>query len=54
MLRIGKNPKDSVENELSAEKQEAPYTTPKPFSPYQGTTSEIKYSRITRRPPPGQ
>jgi cytoskeletal protein CcmA (bactofilin family) len=41
MLRIGKNPKDSVENEVSAEK-EAPYNTPKPFSPYQGTTTETK------------
>ena len=42
MLRIGKNPKDSVENEVPTEKQEAPYTTPKPFSPYQGTTTETK------------
>lgn len=42
MLRIGKNPKDSVENEVSTEKQEAPYTTPKPFSPYQGTTADTK------------
>lgn len=44
MLRIGKNPKDSAENEISAtaDKQEAPYTTPKPFSPYQGTTTDTK------------
>jgi cytoskeletal protein CcmA (bactofilin family) len=42
MLRIGKNPKDSVENEVSTERPEAPYTTPKPFSPYQGTTTEPK------------
>lgn len=42
MLRIGKNPKDSVENEVSTEKQDAPYVTPKPFSPYQGTTTETK------------
>ena len=41
MLRIGKNPKDSVENEVSAERQEAPYT-PKPFTPYQGTSTETK------------
>jgi cytoskeletal protein CcmA (bactofilin family) len=52
MLRIGKNPKDSVENEVSAEK-EAPYNTPKPFSPYQATTTETKpqpdYSSQTPR-----
>lgn len=42
MLRIGKNPKDSVENEVSTERPETPYTTPKPFSPYQGTTTETK------------
>jgi len=45
MLRIGKNPKDSVENELSTEKQDAPYVTPKPFSPYQGTATETKASQ---------
>ncbi|HWN09019.1 MAG TPA: polymer-forming cytoskeletal protein [Pyrinomonadaceae bacterium] len=42
MLRIGKNPKDSGENEVSTEKQDAPYVTPKPFSPYQGTTAETR------------
>ena len=38
MLRIGNKPNSSAENEVPAEKTEAPYTTPKPFSPYQGTT----------------
>jgi len=42
MLRIGKNPNSSAENEVPAEKTEAPYNTPKPFSPYQGTTTETK------------
>ena len=42
MLRIGNKPNSSVENEVPAEKTEAPYTTPKPFSPYQGTTTETK------------
>ena len=42
MLRIGKNPKESGE-ETSTEKQEAtPYNTPKPFSSYQGATTEPK------------
>ena len=36
MLRIGKNPKDSVENETSPEKPEvSPYTTPRTFNSYQ-------------------
>lgn len=36
MLRIGKNPKDSVENETSPEKQEASaYTAPRTFNSYQ-------------------
>lgn len=39
MLRIGKNPKDPVENEIAPEKQEVPYTTPRTFSSYQGTTA---------------
>ena len=30
-----KKPKDSEEMKVSAEKQDAPYVTPKPFSPYQ-------------------
>ena len=42
MLRIGKNPNNSAENEVPAERTEAPYNTPKPFSPYQGTTTETK------------
>lgn len=42
MLRIGKNPKEAGEPEVSAEKPDAPYVTPKPFSPYQGTTTETK------------
>ncbi len=43
MLRIGKNPKESVEKETSSEKQETPsYTTPRTFNSYQGTTSEAK------------
>jgi len=52
MLRIGKNPKDSVENEVSTERQEAPYTTPKPFSPYQGTTTETKSQADYNSPTP--
>jgi cytoskeletal protein CcmA (bactofilin family) len=43
MLRIGKNPKESVDKETSTEKQETPaYTTPRTFNSYQGTTSEAK------------
>lgn len=42
MLRIGKNPKESGENELTTERQETPYNTPKPFAPYQGATAETK------------
>lgn len=42
MLRIGKNPKDAADNEVSAEKQEAPYTTPRTFSSYQPATTESK------------
>lgn len=40
MLRIGKNPNDSVASETSSEKQEvSPYNTPRT---YQGTTAETK------------
>ena len=45
MLRIGKNPKDSAENETAAEKPDAsPYTTPRTFNSYQAptTTPEVK------------
>jgi cytoskeletal protein CcmA (bactofilin family) len=43
MLRIGKNPKDSGENEISTEKQDASaYTTPKTYSSYQPATPEVK------------
>jgi cytoskeletal protein CcmA (bactofilin family) len=44
MLRIGKNPKESAENEVSHEKPEAtPYTTPRTFnSSYQPATPEVK------------
>jgi cytoskeletal protein CcmA (bactofilin family) len=51
MLRIGKNPKESVEKETSTEKQETPaYTTPRTFNSYQGTTSEAK--PMTETAPP--
>jgi cytoskeletal protein CcmA (bactofilin family) len=43
MLRIGKNPKDSAENENSPEKQEASsYTAPRTFNSYQAATPEVK------------
>ena len=43
MLRIGKNPKDSADNEPIAEKQEASsHTAPRTFSSYQGTATEAK------------
>jgi len=43
MLRIGKNPKDSAENEISPEKQEASsYTAPRTFNSYQPATPEVK------------
>ena len=45
MLRIGKNPKDSAENETASEKPDAsPYTTPRTFNSYQAptTTPEVK------------
>ena len=43
MLRIGKNPKDSADNEVSPEKQDAAaYTTPRTYSSYQPTTPEVK------------
>lgn len=43
MLRIGKNPKDSAENEVSPEKPEAvPYSTPRTFNSYQPAAPEAK------------
>jgi cytoskeletal protein CcmA (bactofilin family) len=43
MLRIGKNPKESAENEVTPEKPEvAPYTTPRTFNSYQPATPEPK------------
>lgn len=42
MLRIGKNPKESGESEVSAEKHEPTYTTPRTFSSYQPATPEPK------------
>ncbi len=43
MLRIGKNPRESVEKEMSNEKQEVPpYNIPRTSTPYQGTTTETK------------
>jgi cytoskeletal protein CcmA (bactofilin family) len=43
MLRIGKNPKESAENEVSADKHEAaPYTTPRTYNSYQSPAPEVK------------
>jgi cytoskeletal protein CcmA (bactofilin family) len=43
MLRIGKNPKDSADNEVSPEKQDASaYTTPRTYSSYQPAAPEVK------------
>lgn len=43
MLRIGKSPKESAENEIPSEKQEvSPYTTPRTFNSYQAPTPEAK------------
>jgi cytoskeletal protein CcmA (bactofilin family) len=43
MLRIGKSPKESAENEIPAEKQEvSPYTVPRTFNSYQAPTPEAK------------
>jgi len=42
MLRIGKNPKESADNEVSADKQESPYTTPRTFTSYQTPAPEAK------------
>lgn len=51
MLRIGKNPKESVDKETSTEKQEMPpYTTPRTFNSYQGTNTEAK--PMTETAPP--
>ena len=43
MLRIGKSPKESAENEVSPEKPDvSSYTAPRTFSSYQPTTPEVK------------
>jgi cytoskeletal protein CcmA (bactofilin family) len=43
MLRIGKNPKESADTEISPEKHEAPsYNAPRTFTSYQPTTPEVK------------
>jgi cytoskeletal protein CcmA (bactofilin family) len=43
MLRIGKNPKDSADNEVSPEKQDASaYTTPRTYNSYQPAAPEVK------------
>ncbi len=43
MLRIGKNPKESADNEIAPEKQEAsPYIAPRTFSSYQPAPPEVK------------
>ena len=43
MLRIGKSPKDSADNEISPEKQDvSPYTAPRTFSSYQPAAPETK------------
>lgn len=43
MLRIGKNPKDSTDNEVSPEKQDASaYTSPRTYNSYQPAAPEVK------------
>lgn len=43
MLRIGKSPKESADNDMSPEKPDvSPYTAPRTFSSYQPTTPEVK------------
>lgn len=43
MLRIGKNPKESADSEISPEKQEvSAYTAPRTFSSYQPATPETR------------
>lgn len=43
MLRIGKNPKESAENEVSPEKPEvSTYTTPRTYNSYQTPAPEVK------------
>lgn len=43
MLRIGKNPKESAENEVAPEKPEASsYTTPRTYNSYQTPAPEVK------------
>lgn len=50
MLRIGKNPKETAENEMSTEKHEAPYS-PRPVSTYQPITPEPKtQTEVTSAP----
>jgi cytoskeletal protein CcmA (bactofilin family) len=43
MLRIGKNPKETADNEVSPEKQDASaYTSPRTYNSYQPATPEVK------------
>jgi cytoskeletal protein CcmA (bactofilin family) len=43
MLRIGKNPKESADSEISTEKPEvSAYTAPRTFNSYQPATPEVK------------
>jgi cytoskeletal protein CcmA (bactofilin family) len=43
MLRIGKNPKESADSEISPEKPEvSAYTAPRTYNSYQPTTPEVK------------
>ena len=47
MLRIGKSPKESAENEASPEKPDAsPYTTPRTFNSYQPAAPEPKLPQV--------
>ncbi len=52
MLRIGKNPKEATDHEVPAEKQEAPYTTPRTFSSYQPAPAEPKPQSEYNSPSP--
>jgi cytoskeletal protein CcmA (bactofilin family) len=51
MLRIGKNPKDSPDNETSPEKPEVPYTAPRTFSSYQPTSATETKPKTEYTPP---
>ena len=42
MLRIGKNPKESADNEAADKHEAAPYTTPRTFNSYQNPAPEVK------------